>query len=253
MPIFYFRKMRKIGLFEGLVYIFIISTLCQYCVNWAAYWEKQFTLSEAVNTEMKKIQKRASKAKKGSQLDEKELEKEMEEEKESILGPKPTCYDTLPFQSFRLTKYVVFAIPSLPQTIYGVYKAEQEKKLAKVREEKEEEEEQKRREEEKEKRKEQKKQRKRVDRYQDRTGEVIDSESDSTTVTQKASVFKQPANALQVWTDADLAKLARMMKKYPSGTPDRWDRIAEVMERLPWEVTKMAMKVKEVSYQVSEE
>ncbi len=33
--------------------------------------------------------------------------------------------------------------------------------------------------------------------------------------------FKQPANALQMWTDKDLARLARLMKKYPVGTVDR--------------------------------
>ncbi len=85
--------------------------------------------------------------------------------------------------------------------------------------------------------------------------------------------FKQPANALQMWTDQDLARLARLMKKYPVGTVDRsvvpyltarvtviavplltltfrWEKIAEVMERLPWEVTKMARKIKDVGFQV---
>ena len=57
---------------------------------------------------------------------------------------------------------------------------------------------------------------------------------------------------MQVWTDADLAKLARLMKKYPAGTPERWEKIAEVMERLPWEITKMAKRVKDVAYQVRE-
>ena len=41
------------------------------------------------------------------------------------------------------------------------------------------------------------------------------------------------------------------MKKYPSGTPERWEKIAEVMERLPWEITKMAKRVKDVAYQVT--
>ncbi len=94
-----FRRMRKMGLAEGLAYLSLIMTICQYCINWAAYWEKKFTLSEAVNMQMKKIQK---KVKKGhASLDEKEVSRAMEEEKEKILGPKPTCFDTLPFQLFR--------------------------------------------------------------------------------------------------------------------------------------------------------
>ena len=47
-----------------------------------------------------------------------------------------------------------------------------------------------------------------------------------------------------MWTDEDLATLAKFIKKYPGGTADRWDTIAEAMERLPWEVTKMAAKIK---------
>ena len=44
--------------------------------------------------------------------------------------------------------------------------------------------------------------------------------------------------------------MARLMKKYPPGTTERWEKIADIMERLPWEVTKMARKVKDVAYQV---
>lgn len=63
-------------------------------------------------------------------------------------------------------------------------------------------------------------------------------------------VFKMPKNANQVWTDADLARLAKMMKKYPAGTPERWEKIAEALQRTAAEVTKMAGKVKSSSYQV---
>ena len=33
---FYFRRMRKIGLLEGLLYLMLIATGIQYCMNWAA-------------------------------------------------------------------------------------------------------------------------------------------------------------------------------------------------------------------------
>ena len=53
-----------------------------------------------------------------------------------------------------------------------------------------------------------------------------------------------PRNANQVWTDDDLATLAKFIKKFPGGTADRWDRIAESMERYTDEVIKMAGKIK---------
>ena len=43
-PVFYYRRMRKIGLLEGLAYLFVIFTVFQYCIYWAHYWERKFTL-----------------------------------------------------------------------------------------------------------------------------------------------------------------------------------------------------------------
>ena len=62
-PAFYFRRMRKIGLAEALVYIFVIFTVFQYFINKAHYWEKTFTLKENVNIQMaKKSTKKKQKA-----------------------------------------------------------------------------------------------------------------------------------------------------------------------------------------------
>jgi DnaJ family protein C protein 1 len=89
-----------------------------------------------------------------------------------------------------------------------------------------------------------------VERYVDRTGEKTEEGDDDTTPMPEVDAFNRPANALQIWTDADLAKLAKLMKKYPTGTNERWEKIADILERLPWEVTKMAKKVKDSAYQV---
>ena len=53
-PAFYFRRMRKIGLAEGLLYLIAIATGIQYCMNWAAYYERKFTISENVTAEIKR-------------------------------------------------------------------------------------------------------------------------------------------------------------------------------------------------------
>ena len=63
MPVFYYRRMRKIGLVESLAYLFVIVTVFQYFINWAAYWEKNYSMSEQLATQMKKIQKNAAKNK----------------------------------------------------------------------------------------------------------------------------------------------------------------------------------------------
>ncbi len=60
MPVFYYRRMRKMGLAEGLAYIFGIFTVCQYFINWAAFWEKRFTLREVLGAHAKRIQKKVT-------------------------------------------------------------------------------------------------------------------------------------------------------------------------------------------------
>jgi len=52
MPIYYFRRMRKMGLAEGLAYLFGIATVCQYFINKAAFWEKSFTLRENISSQV---------------------------------------------------------------------------------------------------------------------------------------------------------------------------------------------------------
>ena len=54
-PIYYYRRMRKLGLAEGIAYTLIITTIIQYFINWAAYWEKKFTFKENVSARVKVV------------------------------------------------------------------------------------------------------------------------------------------------------------------------------------------------------
>lgn len=53
-----------------------------------------------------------------------------------------------------------------------------------------------------------------------------------------------------LWTDDDLIELAQMVKKFPPGTPSRWELIAETMHRQVGEVAYMARKIKDDGYKV---
>lgn len=46
-----------------------------------------------------------------------------------------------------------------------------------------------------------------------------------------------------LWTDDDILELIKLVKKYPGGTTDRWEKIADAMNRTVHEVTHMAKKV----------
>jgi len=238
MPVYYFRRMRKIGLAEGLAYLLVIATLIQYCMNWAAHWERKFTISENIAVEVKRRQKRLKKEGKS----EEDLAEQYREVELNLLGPPPTCFDTLPFQLLRLVKFIVLSIPTIPGHLKGIYEERKREQEEIEREEREAVEELKRKEEEKEKRKEAKAKRKNVNMYKEATDDGNTNKVKE--VKSKEEEKAVPRNAQQMWTDDDLATLAKFIKKYPGGTPDRWERIAEQMERYPWEVTKMAGLIK---------
>merc|ERR1711913_165608 len=109
MPAFYDRKVqivRHIGLLEGIFTLFVLATFIQYGMHWAAYLERK----------MNKQAEKKPKVKKNKKAGGKEAESDKEEEDES-LGPKPTVYDTLPFQVYELGKQV----PDLPAYCQGMY------------------------------------------------------------------------------------------------------------------------------------
>jgi len=97
IPAFYERKVqvvRHIGLAEGIVTLLVLATLVQYGMAWAAFLERKF------NSKMEK-KKREKKPKKNQ----KEVEKTPEKEEEDDgLGPRPSVYDTLPFQLYELCR-----------------------------------------------------------------------------------------------------------------------------------------------------
>jgi len=118
MPAMYDRKVqvvRHIGLMEGIFTLFVLATFIQYGMQWAAYLERK------INKQAEK----KPKAKKTKKTDKKEPEAEKEDDAESILGPKPTVYDTLPFQVYRLCKQAT-TLPVYLQAMYEEYRQRKE-------------------------------------------------------------------------------------------------------------------------------
>lgn len=67
---------------------------------------------------------------------------------------------------------------------------------------------------------------------------------------QAAKTKGAPSSSGGLWTDDDLTELIRLVKKYPGGTPARWESIAESMQRTVTEITFMAAKMKEQGFRV---
>ncbi|XP_042214078.1 dnaJ homolog subfamily C member 1-like [Homarus americanus] len=240
-PIYYYRRARKMSMLEISVILTIVISITQYLMAWGSYIDRRHCLEESL---MKKYKIKDRKKKKAEDLETISL-------MEAALGqiPKPSWWNILPVQLVRLVVFLVTGGPGLVRQILASIQEERERKL---QEKKDEEEEERRRQEEEEKRREKKasrkEARKRVNVLPDFSNEdclleaVDGPESEGQRV--KPVTPSVPVVTGGPWTDEDFCELARLMAKFPGGTVDRWERIADMMGRTVFEVTKMSSKVK---------
>lgn len=235
--VYYYRKVRKMGLIEMSIILFIIITIGQYLVAWAAYFEKKYAIEEFVNLKSKKLQK---KQKKGKAVDMETVQ--ILPELVSTL-PKPTVSCTLPVQICKLCWFLIMDFP--PLTYHWIRRVIEERRNAKEQVEEEESSEE-----------EVMPVRERGPRRRKGFTAPEIKETDKK-ATQDANINKAEANKTQesvkiisggLWTDDDFADLIRLMKKYPPGTQERWEKIGHSMRRPTSEVAHMAHKMKDEGF-----
>nr|CAG4644221.1 EOG090X0BHG [Lepidurus arcticus] len=237
MPVYYYRKVRKMGLLEMSIWLFILFTIGQYLVSWAAYWEKKFEMESVFFSKYQKVLK---KQKKKKTADDTTLT--FQEEVDQLLE-KPSVRDTLPFQIPRGVYWTLTSLPAVVRSwrdqreLERKWQAEELLRLA------DEEEAARAREEEKKLR------RKRVIKpLPDRTGEPGEVPAESQDTLREAArptVFVPSRPSGGFWSDEDINELAALMKKYPPGTMERWEKIAQLLDRSVAEIVIVAKKVKD--------
>lgn len=202
---------------EACIILFIIFTIGQYLVNWAAYFERKYTIEQNKKPKRKKSDKT--------------------QEPEVILD-KPSLFDTLPIQIPRLIFYIIV---SLPKTV-GLLKTVVEKQIEEVTKP--------------EPIPEEPVVRIKTVRKRNKGFVVPEGANFETTFNSSGNdntTTAPPVSSGGLWTDDDLIELVRLVKKFPGGTSGRWEIIAESMGRSVPEVTYMASKMKENCYKLPSE
>ena len=174
----------------------------------------RFTISENVTSQVRRKQ---GKLKKSGRIEE-ELVEELVEEEMSLVGPPPTAFDTLPFQLARGARWVVVTTPTIPSLVMEAWREKSRAEEQRKKVEEEWEQEKKEREEEKAKKKEAKARRSKVSRYR----EVEEGEEVVRREEVEEVATRLPRNANQMWTDEDLVELAKLIKRIPGGSLERW-------------------------------
>uniref|UniRef100_A0A182KG82 DnaJ homolog subfamily C member 1 n=1 Tax=Anopheles christyi TaxID=43041 RepID=A0A182KG82_9DIPT len=242
--LYYYRHVRKMGMAESATILFVVITVMQYFVAWAAYVEKKYTAEQIVGSKLKKLNKK----------------KQTNVQLETLINeiPLPSIKNTLPCQIPVWLWNTVTGTPGAIRHAFELYSQQKKQKEEELQREKEEIELQASLEEQRAKDKENRTLRKRSKKM------VVPEKTDEELAAYSQRVNKPDqdgrANATTahsplpqsggLWTEDDLTELVRLVKKYPGGTSNRWEVIAELMQRSVEEITYMAAKMKECGYRL---
>lgn len=80
---------------------------------------------------------------------------------------------------------------------------------------------------------------------QEHSGNNTNESHNKKEIIRTNETYEKPKASGGLWTDDDILELIKLVKKYPGGTADRWEKIADAMNRTVNEVTYMAKKVKD--------
>lgn len=225
--VYYYRHVRKMGLVELGIILFLLITIGQYVVAWAAYFEKRYTYEQVLGSKLQKMQKKNKKGK----MDVPDLADILEK------IPTPTIWNTLPFQFPRWIIAFTLSIPDIVRVMNTILEERKRRKKQKEEEALMQENEQ------PEPEFTSRTRRRRTGfTPQERSGNGV---KEVFKKDQTNHVYQKPAISGGLWTDDDILELIKLVKKYPSGTSERWDKIADAMNRTVTEVTHMAKKIKD--------
>ncbi|PVD30290.1 hypothetical protein C0Q70_09554 [Pomacea canaliculata] len=234
MPVFYYRRARKMGLVELSAVLALIMTIGQYMFGWAVYFERRLTLEDLMDTKKKKEKKKRNRGSDEGKTD------EIQEEIESL--PRPRLLDLWPF---RLAVFTFRCICNGPVWIKKLKEHLAERRRLK-------EEAQQLQQEVKETEGETD-----VRKPKRRKVEIPEYSAEFYEVSNPAvsQIFSDAENSKEMqreittakdseWTEEELILLAKAVNKFPGGTLHRWEKIAEMVGRSVEEVTLKSKEIK---------
>lgn len=224
--VYYYRRVRKMGLMEMLLILFVIITIGQYITAWAAYLERRYIVDEYLETQKKRLLKKQRKGK----ID------ELPDMNFDI--PRPSVKNTLPFQIPKLTWATIMGIPMAIKS-FSDFITELRRPAPEEESDSNDEAEQE----------------VQWTKGPRRRRNFVIPEVASNGTASSEGIFKRdekkssskatPVITGGLWTDDDLSLLIKLVNKFPAGTAKRWERVAEALGRPVSEVITMTKKVKD--------
>lgn len=217
MPVYYFRRARKMSFLEISIAISIIATIGHYFVMWAQYFEHRMVLDEKMTDVRKKLDAKQKKRKQCPGLD------RMDEQLQQMCDdmPSPSMRNTIPV---RLSAWLFQFALSVPTLI----KDRLTKKPVEI--------DQSDSEEESDSSFEKHKANKRAESERLRKGlnpTKIEKSGIAAVVSSRNNELDQldqmiaKSNSSKEWSDKEKSDLIRAVSKYPPGSLNRWQKVSE--------------------------
>lgn len=222
-PMYYYRRMRKLAWYEGILVLLFIGTIAHYLMMWAAYFEKTLVYKQNVK-----------KSRKSKKEDPAEAEKLMKQALEEYL---PKYSELLPIILARgtVTLFKNLALTAKDAMTPKEVEPEEptEEELAQQR-----------------------RQQRAAAAPQQlefkfevaqgmKAVSTNDPEMEKKYAAENEVVAQKQSGA--TWTPDELASLVRLStEKYPAGTPNRWEQMGRVLNRSAEDVIAMAGKMKQM-------
>ncbi|XP_022649729.1 uncharacterized protein F54F2.9-like [Varroa jacobsoni] len=225
----YYRKARKMGPLEMSVMMSILITVAQTLWMWASYWEAKFTIQSNVNEAIKRKKQRSTNAKKNKAAEE-EIQQIRQELMSRISAPsfKDIWFIRLPYQLF----CAFVALPGCVKELAA------KKKPVEEGSEKDDESM-------KPKRTPRQRQPVKAAEVVNGTAPVVANVSTGDDKQLETKRIKQGP-----WGDNEVTTLIRLLKKYPIGSVDRWEKIAEALTRSPQDILDKVKSMRTVKTNV---
>jgi DnaJ family protein C protein 1 len=246
-PVFYYRRVRKMGLLELAILLAIILTVGQFITVWSIYLERRFEKEEVFRSR----KKRDKKGRRGRQVDgTDDDDATLEAELSSIRRPQMS--DLLPCLFIRLAIRLLIGLPASVKTSVelvsnwwrtrcsddgGVMADDTPDKVRTVR----------------------KKMPSAMPNVvvqtlpfelpqatdkqvtdQQETNQQATQSVDEKTTSSISRVMKDGTD----WSEMEIALLAKAVARYPGGVTDRWEKISQMVGRSVREVSAMSRQVK---------
>jgi len=235
------RKMMKLSSFEVAVLLIITATTIHYCTMWGSYWEKKMILNDHIDAVSKRKKQKAAVEHLTAAKDQIEY---------------PSFKNLLPFLVVKGVFYFFMAIPAAIKNYNEAKRIEneriQQEKDAAEQEEREIAEEKERREKHKVERlaKEKERKKREMERRAKQLKEIQELQAKKQQEEDELAALEddldddhygkknKKKDENRPWSDDDYVSLTKLLSKYPGGTSNRWDRIANDLDRPVAEVIK---------------